>query len=70
MDRRDVEPMTAETIYQARMAQRKERVRAIADLLAGFDGVIFTQATSFDRAIYLNAAEAAMDAAQKERLAL
>jgi len=64
------EPMTAESIHKARMAQRRERVHAIADLLAGFDGVIFAQATAYDRAIYLNAAEAAIEAAHREKLAL
>jgi len=62
--------MTAESIHKARMAQRRERVHAIADLLAGFDNVIFAQATARVRVIYLSAAEAAIEAAHRERLSL
>ena len=64
------EPMTAETIDQARVAQRTERIRAIANLLASFDDVEFRTATAQVRAIYVNAAGAAIDAAHKERFSL
>ena len=57
--------MTPASIAEAKAQQRQERIYAIADLLAGFDDVIFRTATSRDRAHYLDCAGAAIDAATK-----
>jgi hypothetical protein len=57
----------AVNLAREQAANRHERVRVIATILASFDDVIFRTAPSRVRAIYLNAAGAAMDAAATER---
>jgi anaerobic glycerol-3-phosphate dehydrogenase len=67
---REGDAMTPATIQLAKDAQHHDRVYAIADLLAGFDDVVFRTAGPRVRALYLEAAAAAMAAAHLEKLKL
>ena len=66
----DVYVETDVGIEREKAANRHERIRVVATLLASFDDVILRTASPSVRALYLDAAGAALDAAHIERLSL
>ena len=62
-----VDPATGAEVDHAKAAQRKERMYAIATILAGFDDLNLRSISSRERIHYVNAAGLAMDAAAGPR---
>ena len=62
-----VDPATGAEVDHAKAAQRKERMYAIATILAGFDDLSLRRLSSPERIHYVNAAGLAMDAAAGPR---